>query len=70
VHKLLGREDALSTLLVNANVNIKMKQQTDLKTKFIYREKTGCCSSAVPTYEAPLQARKFALSQTHPSLAN
>jgi len=32
VHKVLGREDTLPTLL--ANVNIKVKQQTDLKTKF------------------------------------
>ena len=33
VHKVLGREDTLSTLLViNANLYIKVKQQIDLKT--------------------------------------
>jgi len=34
VDEVLGREGTFLTLLVNANLNIKMKQQTDLKTQF------------------------------------
>jgi len=45
----------LSTVLVNANLEIKVRQKNDLKTKNeIYREKRGYCSSAVPACELPL----------------
>jgi len=44
VHKALGREDTLSTLLVNANLNIEVEQQTGLKTKFTVKIK----GAAVP----------------------